>query len=189
MDAWPDFRFVNWAEEYPKLLLFAAGRLRRLHWPRGRPQPHDFVQRAIEKALSGKRTYDRKKRLLQNLCQIISGDISHEVESYDSRNVASEDDTVINIVDYRENPEDTAYYRQLQGKLLEYLDSHDSAARDVADLMICSEITKSSELAAQLGFSVKEIENIKKRLRRLLENYQLPVKGHENLRGDLKNDR
>jgi RNA polymerase sigma factor (sigma-70 family) len=176
MDDWPDFRFVNWAEEYPKLLLFAAGRLRRLHWPRGRPQPHDFVQRAIEKALSGNRTYDRKKRLLQNLCQIISGDISHEVEAYDSRNVASDDDTVVNIVDYRENPEDTVYYRQLERNLLDYLGSHDTDARDVADLMIRSEITNSSELAAQLGSSVRQIENIKKRLRRLLGNYEPPVK-------------
>jgi len=54
---------------------------------------------------------------------------------------------------------------------LDYRGLHDTEARIVADLMINSDITKSSELAVQLGLSVKKIENIKKRLRRLTENY------------------
>jgi DNA-directed RNA polymerase specialized sigma24 family protein len=110
MNDWPDFR-RQLSDLYPRLLLYAEGRIRRLSWPRGKPQAQDFAQQAIEKALSGKRTYDRKKDLFHNLCQIISCDISHEIQSYDnrcSRHFTSEDDTIINMVDCHENPEDIA---------------------------------------------------------------------------------
>jgi DNA-directed RNA polymerase specialized sigma24 family protein len=173
MDDWPDFKGVDWSDQYPRLLLYAEGRLRRLQWPRGRPQSQDFVQRAIEKALSGERKFDSGKTLLHNLCQIISSDIGHEVKSYNNRHVTSEDDAVVNMVDYRQqNPEEAAHYRQLARHFLDYLDSHDSAARIVADLMINSGITKSNEIAVHRGLSISEIENIKKRLRRLTENYR-----------------
>jgi DNA-directed RNA polymerase specialized sigma24 family protein len=173
MDDWPDFKGVDWSDQYPRLLLYAEGRLRRLHWPRGRPQCQDFVQRAIEKALSGERKFDSGKTLLHNLCQIVSSDISHEVESYNNRHVSFEDDAVVNMVDYRQqSPEETAHYSHLARHFLDYLGSHDAAARTVADLMINSGITKSTEIAVHRGLSVSEIENIKKRLRRLTENYR-----------------
>jgi hypothetical protein len=131
------------------------------------------VQRAIEKALSGERKFDSGKTLLHNLCQIISSDISHDVKSYNNRHVTSEDDAVVNIVDYRQqSPEETAHYSQLTRHFLDYLDSCDAAARIVADLMINSGITESNEIAVHRGLSVSEIENIKKRLRRLTQNYR-----------------
>jgi hypothetical protein len=76
------------------------------------------------------------------------------------------------MVDYRQqSAEETAHYSQLARHFLDYLGSHDAAARMVADLMINSGITKSDEIAVHRGLSVSEIENIKKRLRRLTENY------------------
>jgi len=168
MDDWPDLTRVDWIDLYPRLLLNAEGRIRRLWWSRGRPQGQDFVQRAILKALSGERTYDRKKTLFENLCQIISSEISHEIESYDNKNVTSEDQTVVNIGDYRgETPEDTAYYREMVRRYLDFLGSHDPVARDIADLMINRYVTSSGELAVQLGLAVSQVESGKKRLRRL----------------------
>jgi hypothetical protein len=172
MDDWPDFKSVDWSDLYPRLLLYTEGRLRRLRWPRGRPSSQDFLQHAVEKALRRERTFDSGKTLFLNLCQIISSDISHQVECYDNRNIISEDDTVVNIVDYRQSPEDTTHYSQLVRHFLDYLSSRDATVTDVADLMINSDITKSGELALQLGLSVREIENIKKRLRRLVEQYR-----------------
>lgn len=172
MDDWPDFRKVDWSNLYPRLLLYAEGRLRRLQWPRGRPQSHDFVQHAIEKALSKARTFDNGKTLFHNLCQIISSDISHDIGCFDNRHIKSEDDTIINIIDYQDSPEYTTHYRHLVGHFLNYLGSHDAEAKIIANLIINSDITRSSELAVQSGFSVREIENIKKRLRRLIEKYQ-----------------
>ena len=168
MDDWPDLSRVDWFDLYPRLLLNAKGRIRRLWWPRDKPQAQDFVQRAILKALSGDRTYDRKKTLLENLCQIISSEISHETQSYDTKNVTSEDETIVNIEDYRgESPEDTTYYREMVRRYLDFLGSHDRVARDIADLMLNRYVTESEELAIQRGLSVREIENGKKRLGRL----------------------
>ena len=167
-DGWPDLRRVDWPDQYPRLLLMAEGRIRRLAWPRGKPQARDFVQRAILKALSGQRTYHSKKTLFENLCQIISSDISHEIESYDTQKVGFDDATIINIKDYRvESPDDATYYREMVSRYFDFLGSQDAAARNIADLMINRCITSSCELAVQLGLSVREIESGKKRLRRL----------------------
>jgi DNA-directed RNA polymerase specialized sigma24 family protein len=171
MDDWPDFRSVNWSDLYPRLLLYAVGRLRRLLSSRVRPQCQDFVQRAIEKALSGERSYDRGKTLFQNLCQIISSDISHEVQSYENKHTVPDGDTVVNLVDYKQNPEETTHYGEFVRDFIYYLESRDDLAKQIADLMINSDITKSAELALTLGASVQTIENTKKRLRRLTEHY------------------
>jgi hypothetical protein len=129
------------------------------------------VQSAIEKALSKERSYDRRKTLFQNLCQIISSDISHEIQSYDNKHVVPQDDTVVNLIDYKQNPEETTHYGEISRDLLCYLGSRDELAKEIADLMINSDITQSAELAVALALSVQQIENAKKRLRRLIENY------------------
>jgi len=152
MDDWPDLSRVDWFDLYPRLLLNAKGRIRRLWWPRDKPQAQDFVQRAILKALSGDRTYDRKKTLLENLCQIISSEISHETQSYDTKNVTSEDETIVNTQDYRgESPEDTTYYLEMVPRYLDFLGSHDRVARDIADLMLNRYVTESKELRGPAG--------------------------------------
>lgn len=60
-----------------------------------------------------------------------------------------EDDTVVNSVDYKQDPEDTAHYGELVRDFLYYLGSHDDLAKEIADLMINSEIAKSAELGAR----------------------------------------
>jgi len=65
MNDWPDFRRLDWSDLLPRLLLYAEGRIRRLSWPRGRLQAQDFVQQAIERALSGERSYDQKKHSMK----------------------------------------------------------------------------------------------------------------------------
>jgi len=100
--------------------------------------------------------------------------ISHEIQSYDNthgEHFTYEDDTIINMADYRENPEDTAHYRQLVRNFLDYLEKRDKDARDVADLILNGDIIQSSELAVQLGKSVKDIDNTRKRLRRYARIY------------------
>ena len=172
MEEWPDFSGVNWGDLYQKLLLFAVRRVRRYSWPRDKPQPQEFVQRAILKALSRERIWDCKKNLFENLCQIISNLIYHERNSYDNknvRNVASDDEAVVNISDCR-TPEDIAYEKELERKLLEYLASYDRVACKIGVLMLRG-VKKSESIAIQLGLSVREIENGKKRLRRLAQNY------------------
>jgi hypothetical protein len=173
MDDWPDFGRVDWKDVYPRLLLATVGRLRRARW-RQACETHatDFVHTALEKAMSRQRGWNPNLSLFQNLWQVVSSEMSHAAVSYENKNRNPVDETVVQISDCRENPEDTAIYRSQVDHLLNYLRSHDAEAANIANLILNVEITKSRELSIQLKRPVHEIENIKKRLRRHCQKYQ-----------------
>jgi hypothetical protein len=173
MDDWPDFGRVDWNDVYPRLLLATVGRLRRLRWHRAcEMHATDFVQTAIEKAISRQRSWDPNRSLFQNLWQIVSSELSHAAVSYENKNLEHLDETVVRIIDCRENPEVATSYRSEIDHLLNYLRSNDAEAADIADLMLNAGITKSIELSVELKRPVHEIENIKKRLRRHCQRYE-----------------
>jgi hypothetical protein len=132
----------------------------------------DFVQTAIEKAMSRQRSWDPNRSLFENLWQVVSSEVSHAAVSYDNKNLNPVDETVVQLRDCRENPEDTAIYRSQIDHLFSYLSSHDDEAARLADLILNGGITKSFELGVKLKRPVHEIENIKKRLRRHCQKYQ-----------------
>jgi len=132
----------------------------------------DFVQTAIEKAMSRQRSWDTNRSLFQNLWQVVSSEVSHAAVSYENKNLNPVDETVAQTSDYRENPEDIAIYRSQVDHLLNYLCSHDADAASIANMVLNFGITKSIELSVQLKRPVHEIENIKKRLRRYCQKYQ-----------------
>jgi hypothetical protein len=173
MDDWPDFGRVDWKDVYPRLLLATVGRLRRSRWRRAcEMQATDFVQTAIEKAMSRQRSWDPNRSLFQNLWQVVSSEVSHAAVSYDNKNLSPVDETVVQISDGRENPEDTAIYRSQVENLLTYLRYHDAEAASIANLILNAGITQSFELSVRLRRPMHEIENIKKRLRRHCQKYQ-----------------
>lgn len=173
MDDWPDFGRVDWKNVYPRLLLATVGRLRRSRWRRAcELHATDFVQTAIEKAMSRQRSWNPNLSLFQNLWQVVSSEVSHAAVSYESKNLNPVDETVVQISDGRENPEDTAIYRSQVNDLLKYLRCHDAGAASIANLILNVGITKSVELSVELQRPVHEIENIKKRLRRHCQKYQ-----------------
>ena len=173
MDDWPDFGRVNWKDVYPRLLLATVGRLRRSRWRRAcEMHATDFVQTAIEKAMSRQRSWDPNRSLFQNLWQVVSSEVSHAAVSYENRNLDPVDETTVQISDCRENPEDTAIYRSQVENLLSFLRYHDAEAASIADLILNVGITQSFELSVRLRRPMHEIENIKKRLRRHCQKYQ-----------------
>jgi hypothetical protein len=173
MDDWPDFDRVDWKDVYPRLLLATVERLRRLRWHRAcEMHATDFVQTAIEKAMSRQRSWDPNRSLFQNLWQIISSEVSHAAVSYENKNLNHLDETVARIIDCRGNPEDTTTYRSEVDRLLNYLRSDDADAANIANLILNAGITKSIELSVELKRPVREIENIKKRLRRHCQRYE-----------------
>jgi hypothetical protein len=173
MDDWPDFGRIDWKDVYPRLLLATVGRLRRSGWgPACEMHATDFVQTAIEKAMSGQRSWDPDRSLIQNFWQIISSEISHAAVSYGNKKLDPVDETIDQINDYRENPEDTAIYRSQLDHLLTYLYFQDAETASIASLILSAGMTKSRELSIQLKRPVHEIENIKKRLRRYCLKYQ-----------------
>jgi hypothetical protein len=173
MDDWPDFGRVDWNDVYPRLLLATVGRLRRSRWRREwEMHATDFVQTAIEKAMSRQRSWNPNLSLFQNLWQVVSSDVSHAAVSYENKNVDPVDETIVQISDCRANPEDSAISRSQVDHLLKYLCSHDAEAASIAHLILNAGVTKSSELSVELKRSVSEIKNIKKRLRRLCQKYR-----------------
>jgi DNA-directed RNA polymerase specialized sigma24 family protein len=187
---WPNFRDVDWQDLYPRLLLATEARLSRVRW-RGQRwatapmalSAKDFVQMAILKAMNGGRRYDPSKSLFHNLCQIVSSEVSNIVTSYENRHVDhADDDKIVDIRDYRDTPEDDVVHKQLIHHLLTYLAERDAPAKQVAEQILLHERVKSPELSAELKRTVSDIENIKKRLRRLCIDYrqkheQLPASG------------
>src|SRR6516162_2833110 len=173
MDDWPDFGRVDWKDVYPRLLLATVARLRRGRWsPVCEMHASDFVQTAIEKAMSRQRSWDPHRSLFQNLWQVVSSEVSHAAVSYENKKLDLIDETVVKVIDYRENPEDTAIYRSQLDHLLSYLHYHDADAAGIANLILNAGITKSIELGVRLKRPVHEIENIKKRLRRHCQKYR-----------------
>jgi hypothetical protein len=132
----------------------------------------DFVQTAIEKAMSRQRSWDPNRSLFQNLWQVVSSELSHAAASAENKNLEHIDETVAPIIDCHENPEDATSYRSEVDHLLNYLRSHDVDSASIAALILNAGITKSIELSVQLKRPVHEIENIKKRLRRHCQRYQ-----------------
>jgi hypothetical protein len=172
MDDWPDFRRVDWEDVYPRLLLATVARLRRSRWHRAcEMHATDFIQTAIEKAMTRQRNWDRNRSLFQNLWQVVSSEVNHAAVSYENKNFNPIDEAIINVIDYRENPEDTAIHRSEIHYLLNYLRSHDADVARIADLMLNHGITSSIELSVRVERPVHEIENIKKRLRRHCHRY------------------
>jgi hypothetical protein len=166
---WPDFTTVDWEDLYKRLLLAAAGRLRRSRLSQS--QATDFIHTAIQKAMSGQRVWDPTKSLYHNLWQIVSSEINHAATSYERVHVDPSDETIVQIRDYRDTPEEASIHKSEIDHLMHYLNSRDRDAAAVADLLLTVGISNSMEVAVQLNRSVSEIDNIKKRLRRLCKNY------------------
>ena len=179
-EKWPNFKEVDWDDLYPRLLLATQSRLNRVRW-RGQHRAtapmglmaRDFVQTAILKAMNGERRHDGSKSLFHNLCQIISSEVSNVVQSYENRHVEhAEDEKIVDIRDYRDTPEDDACTWQAVHHLLAYLEEQDATAKQVAEQMILHERVSSLELSVELARTVSDIENTKKRLRRLCIKYR-----------------
>src|SRR6516162_6687464 len=86
----------------------------------------DFIQTAIEKAMSRQRSWDPDRSLFQNLWQVVSSEVNHAAVSYENKNLNPIDETVVKVIDYRENPEHSTIYRSEIDHLLNYLSSHDA---------------------------------------------------------------
>jgi hypothetical protein len=177
-NSWPNFGLLSRKELkdiYDRLLYYAARRLRRAWWSGGR-DPREFVHESFKKAINGQRNWDRTKSLYDNLRQIVSSEINHAAQhaaqSYEGKNVDTLDDAVVYIKDYRESQEDMLIYKSQVTHLLKFIYSKDRDAGGIAEIILHQGILKSSELGIQINKSVREIENIKKRLRRLCRLYQ-----------------
>jgi hypothetical protein len=174
-----DWNQVDWEGLYPRLVLYAAGKLRRLTWrgkrsghiPEGRMAP-DFAQEAILKTMDGTRKWNRgEDSLFDHLTGVISSLISHLVDSKENQTTTSTDDTIVNIEDYLPTPE-MAVLRKIQEEhYLAYLEEKDPLLNKLARLILCESVRSTAEFSVRLDASIAKVESLKKCLYRTTRRY------------------
>ncbi|WP_376957517.1 hypothetical protein ABNQ39_10465 [Azospirillum sp. A26] len=176
-----DWNCFNWENITLRALVYATHRDNRMRWrgardgsPPGGKTPEDFVSDAIIKTISGQRCWDPNKcDLLQHIIGVVSSEISHAAISAENiSTVPTDDDNVINITNGEEpNPEQIFIYNSEKKSLLSYLEKIDPVLRSAAELLLEEQAIGNIDLAHQMGFTVKDVENLKKRLKRAVEQY------------------
>ena len=181
-----DWGDVNWSDLIPRLLLYAKGRADRCRWqgklagklPGGRDL-HDVVQTAIQKTLAGERNWNREKcTLFQHFRGVIDSEINHLAVGLENRTPHIPDDEIGNIASLKPSPEDETVWIREKNNLLEFLSRKNELCYEIASIMLKDDVSGSIEIAEILSISVEEINNAKKRLRRLISEYKNSEKKH-----------
>jgi hypothetical protein len=176
-----DWTTIDWDDLYPRLMLIAAGKLRRLTWrgerfgsgaiPGGKTAK-DIVHDAIVKTMSGDRLWDRANPLLEHLAGVISSEISNLVTAAENRRTHRADDKlVLMIPDQCEDPETIVLRKKQEQEFLIYLEKKKPILRLLAELILYDPVGGTPELMVKLSLSFREVESLKKALRRATEDY------------------
>jgi hypothetical protein len=174
-----DWTRIDWADLYPRLLLVAAGKLNRLSWrgqrfgaiPGGKTAT-DIVHDAIVKTMSGQRVWNqRQNSLFDHLAGVISSEISHLVQSRENRTTLRVDEKIVQLIDHREDPETIAIRKAQEHQFLIHLEKKKPMLRSLAELLLYDANAATPDLIAKLNLSLREIESLKKALRRATEDF------------------
>ncbi|NKC13456.1 MAG: hypothetical protein GKR94_15065 [Gammaproteobacteria bacterium] len=169
---WTEF---NWEDLVSRLALYAAFQVRKKFWRGHRSEapgawePMDLVHIAIEKTLSGQRKWDSSARpLFEHLTGIINSEISHRVLSKENQFIRPSE--TVSEVDRgwysSHSPDELTEALSEQQWLLAMLDALEPRLAELAHLMIEAEIKGSAELSRKMNLTTREVNNLKKRLRR-----------------------
>jgi hypothetical protein len=173
-----DWTAIDWGDVYPRLLLVAARKLNRLSW-RGRrfgaipgaKTAADIVHDAIVKTMSGQRAWKpRQNSLFDHLAGVISSDVSHLVESRENC-TAVVDENIIQLLDHHEDPETIILRKAQEHAFLIYLAEKKPMLRTLAELILYDANAATPDLMAKLELSWRDVESLKKALRRATEAF------------------
>lgn len=180
-----------------RVLLWAAKRCRERVW-RGRLggsvpgglEAEDFVYEAVRKTLTGQRVWDHASvSLYQHLVGVVRSDISNRLRCKENRMTILESRLGSNgeagrrsgpakVLDLSQfacedpSPEEVVLFQDELEKILQHVENADTKLLNMAKLMAERDLSGSIELSNELGVSVREVNNRKKRLRRLVEAFQ-----------------
>jgi hypothetical protein len=151
----------------------------RLRWrgiqsgpPPGGKTPEDMVQNAIMKTMAESRTWDRELTPFQHLAGAISSEISALVNSAENqRTLLADEDKVINIADHLDDPETSAIRKSQEQRFFAHLEAKRLALRQLAEMMLYRPASGPMELAAQLNLSIRELDSLKRALKRATEEF------------------
>ncbi len=161
-----------------RLVLFARRRLWKLTG-RVLDRPEDYVHRAIELTLSGKRQRDPECPMFTHLTGIISSLVSHDVESAANRSTADWPSQAtgepIDFAAELPTPEEDIIARESEdqqnlvlGKVFQALSGEDDLCSFVRLLIDAPEALAPRDLADALHIPVDDVYLMRKRLRRRL---------------------
>jgi hypothetical protein len=191
----PDWKEVDWPRLIKELLLWTASCLKKRIWlgevngtPPGALQTMDLVHNAILKTIDGDRPWkSEEKPLKDHLIDVISSELYHLVRRPENQNIrysyinqfdanSRSDEYLLGRLNHNiqinENKlcpeEENIYCLEIRQEVKSLL-SEDKEAHEVASLMI-EGVVKPSILAEDLNRSVKDINNIIKRMMRKLRS-------------------
>ena len=182
-----DWAAQDWDDLVPRLLLFAAGRLRRLIWrgdrqgvPPGAPTPEDLVHEAIAKTIAGQRLWDRSAAtLFQHLAGVVASDLNHlamRAENQEIRLAVAVGDGTdggpADLLGGASDPESVSARNSEERALLAFLAARDPLLERMARVMLHDELRGTEELARRLDVPAAAVPNLRKRLRRAAEAFK-----------------
>jgi len=176
---------ANWKEIILKLTHYALHRARLYSWKSGKSDhllggktPEDIACEAIEKVLSGKRDWDPDKypNLLTHLQWVVKSDMEHLASSMEhqatGRMPEPEEEGYETIPDpSSRTPEEVLISREkeaLEERLKGEMYAMVKGDEDLEMLLLCFEegMDKPEIIAAQTGWDVSKIYNLKRKLLR-----------------------
>jgi hypothetical protein len=169
-----DWRQVNMADLHPRLMYFAALKIRRLRWRISR-SPEDFVHEAIIKTMSGTRPWRQEKRpLLEHLCLVIASDISSAIMKFDNRLFDSIDTDSGNVIKFpnsqEPSQEDELIEKDLKERFISYLKDKDATLSQLAEIILFQRLSLCEQCSC-MNITNKELENMKRRLYREADRF------------------
>lgn len=169
-----------------RLLVYAAGRMRSLRWggtkgdmtkvPYGY-EPGELVNEAFEQAISKELLHGKTREdhflILTDLIWKRTNHLATRVEQRILVRTRG-DDKIIDLSSFRCNPEPSAEESLLaieeRSRLFPYLKNQDAMFPHLAHLMLLG-VTSSIDIGTRLGMSVKDVNNLKKRMKRAVAQY------------------
>jgi hypothetical protein len=197
---------ADWRDITLRLTYHAVLRFRRYSWKSGLPKgnsPEDIAVNAIEKVFDGTRDWDPDKYpdLLKHLKWIVSSDIEHLFSSMEHKKTGrmpvlkSYNGAKVDVCEIaHEHPHSMGkkvltpeeeliaeYDRRSEESLINELQDAVKGDDDLELLMLCFEegFDKPETIAAETGWDIKKVYNLKKKLLRKAAKIGKDIKGKE----------
>jgi hypothetical protein len=162
-----------------RLMIYARRRLARA-FGQHLEAAEDYVNRAIELTLSGKRRCDPASDMFRHLGGVISSLVSHDARSEANRATVgwptADGGQPVDFASDRPSAEETLVERDVQHeqntlvvRVLDMLQDEPDLARFVRMLMAAPDLPPPRQMALRLGVQVDEIYSMRKRLQRRLQ--------------------
>ena len=171
----------DWDALYPRLLRFSRKHINILQYYGEKEwNEEDLVTEAIDRALQGKRkwnpeAYKNVKTFLYGVIKsLVSDRIEHLRKFSGHRLVAVNDDEKDyfdeNFQAKENSPEEKCLEKQVLDKILSFLFEQFESDDNAFEILACFsyETYKPSEIAAETGLSISEVDAVKKRIKRKL---------------------